>query len=231
MQSILRAPDMVLRDLARQLPGSQVRNGPSGFPILFFRNSRVLWKPHRGWFEVYTGHRDTGTGVPTVCRDDASLMLYLDGLTPKATSPICPYCGNESILQDRSAIDSSAPAGRKIYACRQFPACDSYVGAAPGSDEPLGTLANKALRNLRRSVHSAIDPLWQGKVEVSRTTVYAAISKVLGVADFHVGLADESMCRGVLAQMGEIELRVLSKVSAWSGRPRVLHAQSSLPLF
>lgn len=231
MKSLQRAPDMVLRDLAHLLPGSHVRNGPSGFPILFYQHSRVLWKPHRGWFEVYSGHRDSGANQPAVFRDDASVVLHLEGLAPKAILPKCPYCGCDSVLKDRSEVDGSVSNGRKLYVCAQFPVCDAYVGAAPDSYEPLGTLANKALRGLRQAVHKALDPLWHGKAAVTRTQVYAIASEVLSTSQFHIGQADEAMCHSILEQLGEIELRVFQQSSTGGARTAARLAQSTLPLF
>ncbi len=57
---------------------------------------------------------------------------------------VCPFC-NSSV----SLVDSAKVYGRSygfIYLCDQYPKCDARVGCHPGSNKPLGTLADKELR-------------------------------------------------------------------------------------
>ena len=69
---------------------------------------------------------------------------------------VCPYCGQVAVL-----VDSSIVYGRSfglIYLCAP---CDAYVGTHKGSPRhaPLGTLANKELREARLKAHEILDPL------------------------------------------------------------------------
>lgn len=80
-----------------------------------------------------------------------------------------------------------------IYLCRD---CDAYVGCHNNTKVPLGMMANKELREMRKLVHKKIDPLWrEGKF--TRKTVYLIISSELG-REFHAGESDIETCKRVL---------------------------------
>jgi len=232
MVSPHRAPDMVLRDLSLHLPGSVVRNGTSRYPVLHYQSSRILWKQHRGWFEVFTGHRDAGATTPIVFRDETALLLHFDSLKPRApAAPTCPYCKSEALLRDRSEMANSPFASGKVYACARYPACDAYVGAEAHSLEPLGTLANRELRSLRQSVHQAFDPLWRGKSPAHRSLAYEAASVAIGVQSFHIGMSDEATCHKVLAHIEHIAKRVDEKLQVAQLALQTARRQTTLPLF
>ncbi|WP_088258626.1 zinc-finger-containing protein [Fimbriiglobus ruber] len=38
------------------------------------------------------------------------------------------------------------PIRQSVLACERYPTCDAYVGCHPGTETPLGRLANKELR-------------------------------------------------------------------------------------
>lgn len=112
---------------------------------------------------------------------------------------ICPYCEKEAPLIDSESINIRP--NRKIYACR---GCDAYVGVHKSDNSPLGTPANAPLRNLRKKVHDAFDPLWQqglkekyGSKGKTRGTAYEWLSVKLGVSteDCHVAMFDAPTCR------------------------------------
>ncbi len=72
---------------------------------------------------------------------------------------VCPYCGNEAVWCENKAI-----YGRnygKSYMCYYCKKDDAYVGCHQNSREPLGTMANKELRELRKQCHKLFDPLWK----------------------------------------------------------------------
>ena len=72
--------------------------------------------------------------------------------------PKCSYCGAGSALVDASAVYGPKFENRfSVWACINFPDCDSYVGVKPGlMPDPVGTLANPELRAIRRRLHDAI---------------------------------------------------------------------------
>lgn len=71
--------------------------------------------------------------------------------------PICPYCQSTAILQDASAVYGPRFEGRgNVWTCARYPECDSYVGCASGPiPRPLGTMANRELRGLRKALYRA----------------------------------------------------------------------------
>lgn len=107
----------------------------------------------------------------------------------------CPYCRKEA-----QWVANEQVYGRrygKSYMCYWCKDCDAYVGCHNNTKTPLGTMANKPLRELRKKVHSMIDPLWKSK-KYSRGMVYARLNDTFG-KDIHVGEADEVMCEELIA--------------------------------
>ena len=124
---------------------------------------------------------------------------------------VCPYCSREARLVDSAAIypHSYGP----IYLCKP---CDAYVGVHPGTEKPLGTLANRPLRVARMKTHAVLDPLWKEAYRlypkldlkgmatvrrIARSRTYAWLAQELGIStdECHVGMFSQAMC--VLAQM------------------------------
>lgn len=116
----------------------------------------------------------------------------MNGLTPK-----CPYCDGWSEKLTGADVYPHRPdlAEKVFYACRP---CDARVGCHPGTDKPLGTLANRPLRRSRSRAHAAFDPLWRdaehrGK---ARRAAYARLAEAMGIAyqDCHISQFNEAQC-------------------------------------
>lgn len=81
----------------------------------------------------------------------------------KKTHITCPYCHAPAQLRPASSIygihtkDSAA----KLYVCSRYPACDAYVQAHKATGLPMGTLANKELRQKRMQAHRTFNQLWE----------------------------------------------------------------------
>lgn len=128
----------------------------------------------------------------------------MNGLTPK-----CPCCDGWSKKVTGADIYRGRPdLGRKVfYRCAP---CDAYVGCHPGTDKPLGTLADKRLRRARSRAHSVFDPLWRNAEHKgkARRAAYARLVKALGVDgdDCHIACFDEAQCARVveLVNSGEV---------------------------
>lgn len=88
----------------------------------------------------------------------------------KRTQPVrCPYCGAIADLRPASEIYGDESAAGELYVCRNFPSCESYVRACPGTKQPMGPLANGDLRHLRIVAHRSFDQIWKtGVMPVSR---------------------------------------------------------------
>jgi hypothetical protein len=191
-------PDMILRELQSKLQGSTFKMTTGGAPIVHHLGHRILWKDRHARFEVYFGHRDAGNATLTCFDSATALLLFFDGLSKQVAKSVCvsqcPNCGARAVLRDREYIYGANYCGGKMYVCSSYPACDSFVGANPDTLEPLGSLAHQALRDARGAAHAAFDPLWKNKPPSRRLVAYQCAAKVLDVARFHIGFADEAQC-------------------------------------
>ena len=110
---------------------------------------------------------------------------------------ICPRCGAEAELRDNADIYNGVSHGL-AYICGNFPGCDTYVGANRRTLLPLGTMADRRTRMLRRQCHERFDPRWRSG-DMSRKAAYAWMGSVLGLEDPHIGQFDAAQCRRLLA--------------------------------
>jgi hypothetical protein len=112
-------------------------------------------------------------------------------------APICPYCGQPSVRMTQTEWYGREFNGHYMYVCRP---CDATVGCHVNG-EPMGRLANKKLRALRKACHTVLDKMWvSGKR--SRKKVYELLAKNTGVG--HIGDTDEEDCMRVLEWAGKI---------------------------
>lgn len=140
-------------------------------------------------------------------------------MTEYTQAPDCPYCGETSRLVDSSMVYGVSRG--LMYLCRNWPACDAYVGVHHGTDQPKGTLADKELRDARVSAHEVFDPLWKGAIAFmdwrkfgryrrpamkacsakARDAGYRWLAKRLGIGydACHFGLFDLETCKKAVA--------------------------------
>ncbi len=102
----------------------------------------------------------------------------------------CPYCNNPA-----EWVDNATVYGRRygkshmMWICRP---CDARVGCHNNTKNPLGTMANAALRKVRMATHAVLDPLWKEK-GLRRGEVYQALQRHFG-HEIHIGESDETKC-------------------------------------
>ena len=92
-------------------------------------------------------------------------------------------------------IGSERPdlARKKCYVC--FP-CDARVWCHEHNGSPLGTLANRKLRLLRKICHRLLDAMWnQGQMERDQAYEWLASKLALTRRQCHIGLFDEALCK------------------------------------
>lgn len=79
-----------------------------------------------------------------------------------------------------------------MYRCA---ACDASVGMHPFTNIPLGTLADKALRDIRKACKQPFQVLWEHG-RMTRTEAYAGLAAHLGieVEACHFGWFDAATC-------------------------------------
>lgn len=91
------------------------------------------------------------------------------------------------------------------------PDCGAYVGCHPGTEEPLGRLANAELRYWKKLAHDAFDLLWKDGVInkiwpkyikgiTNRTKAYIWLSNKLGIPKerMHIGMLNIEDCKRVV---------------------------------
>lgn len=116
---------------------------------------------------------------------------------------ICPYCGREAeYLSSKEFYGRSY--GTYLYVCRP---CDARVGTHKNSDRPLGTLADRELRSLRRLCHAHFDVLWKSR-QMTRSQAYKWLQRVMSLPrdKAHIGMFDKEQCRELLDYLGIVSL-------------------------
>ena len=124
----------------------------------------------------------------------------------------CPYCGSRAFLRPASVINKTEQpdAGAMFYVCARYPACDAYVTAHTANHKPMGTLANRQLRQKRRIAHVVFSQLWQNEL-MSKKEAYRWLQMQLGVdpEDAHIARFSDyrceetiRLCRGFLHRAG-----------------------------
>ena len=114
---------------------------------------------------------------------------------PKPAPDICPRCSGASIL----VVNNSAIYGRQYgkwpfaYYCD---GCGAYVGIHPGTNIPLGTLADEVTRTARRECKIPFESIWKTGL-LSRGQAYKWLAEQLGIpeGDCHFGWFEADICR------------------------------------
>lgn len=107
---------------------------------------------------------------------------------------ICPYCQKKARW-----CDNAERYGRRYgtsYMCYWCKDCDAYVGCRNNTKQPLGTMADKELRELRMTAHGLFDPMWKGG-GMSRTEAYNFLKNNFG-REIHMGESDVKTCREII---------------------------------
>lgn len=126
----------------------------------------------------------------------------------RTLAPRCPYCGSIAILRSAEGIYRSHSAGKMLYVCKKYPACDSYVRVHPGTSIPMGTLANKKLRELRQEAHRCFDRLYlEGLMTKDEAYLWLAEIVSAPLAQAHIGYLGEYYCRRVIEESQKLLLR------------------------
>ena len=108
---------------------------------------------------------------------------------------ICPYCKKEAEWVPNENVYGKRYG--KSYMCYYCKPCDAYVGCHNNTKQPLGTMANKELRDWRIKAHAVIDPIWKSGKQ-SRREVYSKLSEHFG-KEIHIGEANVLSCIEIIA--------------------------------
>lgn len=118
----------------------------------------------------------------------------------KRTNIKCPYCGSQALLRPASVVGRNLTPGEEVYVCARYPACDAYVSAHRESRLPMGTLADRPLRQKRRQAHIALNQLWEQGL-MTRKEAYRWLQVQLGLpeSEAHIGRFSAYRCEQVIS--------------------------------
>lgn len=95
---------------------------------------------------------------------------------PLPIPTVCRYCNSKVVLKTHKEIYGRDYSNWPyMYGCTR---CDSHVGLHPGTDIPLGQLADKALRKRREEVKARFNQL---KGNMSTSDAYAVLAKEMKI--------------------------------------------------
>lgn len=116
----------------------------------------------------------------------------------------CPYCGTQASLRPDSVVHGEKARGARLYICDRYPMCDAYVGVHEKTGLPLGTLANRRLRQRRRHAHRLFDTLWTSGL-MRKRQAYEWMRAKFGLREdqAHIGHFSEYMCEALIAECGK----------------------------
>ena len=98
---------------------------------------------------------------------------------PTAVERYCPYCDAEATVSDSAEIYRGRSYGLALI-CTRWPECDAFVSCHPGSDRPMGYMANRELREARKKAHAAFDPRWK-HTKLTRKGAYQLMADLLKI--------------------------------------------------
>ena len=93
----------------------------------------------------------------------------------------------------------------QLYVCSKYPVCDAYVRVIPGTTIPLGTMADKQLRYLRKRAHQYFDQLYTTGI-MTKKQAYAWLADVLQLPpqQVHIGYFGDYYCQQVIRQAQKV---------------------------
>ena len=112
---------------------------------------------------------------------------------PEVPKVRCTHCAKEAFIfkHNWKGYPYEEDYG-PVWVCLS---CAAWVGCHKGTEDPLGTPANAALRQARRRVHAVFDPLWRNKY-MRRGKAYELLAKMMGLPpeQAHIGMFNMEQC-------------------------------------
>jgi len=108
---------------------------------------------------------------------------------------ICRYCGSPVVYTSNAEIYGREYGNGKCYLCRN---CRAFVGTHPGTDIPLGTLADSELREYRKEAHYWFDQIWKGPTrQMTRYKAYGWLAHKIGLSreETHMAMFEKEQCQ------------------------------------
>lgn len=118
-----------------------------------------------------------------------------------ASTMRCPYCGAPVIYRSADGIYRNNSKGTMLYVCSRYPQCGAYVRVHAGTKQPVGSMANRELRALRKTAHFYFDQLyWRGLM--TKQEAYQWLANLVGapISQAHIGYLREYYCTQVIEE-------------------------------
>lgn len=128
------------------------------------------------------------------------------------------HCGSPAVLRPASEVCKTHRQGAMAYVSAEYPHCDSYVMACPGTLKPMGSLAGPELRRLRRQAHLSFNQLYESGL-MSRRKAYEWLSYITQspMSHAHIGHLGDYYCRVVIREsekkLAELQSASLEKAA------------------
>lgn len=114
----------------------------------------------------------------------------------------CQYCGAPAVLRPASDVHGGGHrVDGYVYACSRYPFCDSYVSAHPDTRRPMGTLANRALREKRAKAHRVFNLLWE-RGHMTKKEAYRWLQMLFGLPEdmAHIAQFSDYRCEKLMCE-------------------------------
>ena len=113
----------------------------------------------------------------------------------------CPFCGGRVVFRSAEGIYHDNRKNVMLYICSHYPGCDSYVRADPITKKPIGTMADRTLREFRKEAHHSFDQLHE-KGYMTKAEAYMWLSQKLALplSETHIGLFGNYYCEVVMRE-------------------------------
>lgn len=116
----------------------------------------------------------------------------------------CPFCGGRVVFRSAEGIYQDNRKNVMLYICSHYPECDSYVRADPVTGKPIGTMADRTLRELRKEAHRCFDTIYK-KGYMTKAEAYMWLSQKLSLplSETHIGLFGNYYCEVVIRESNQ----------------------------
>jgi len=106
----------------------------------------------------------------------------------------CPYCKKKARwCENKEIYGRNYGKSYMTWLCKD---CSAYVGCHNNTKKPLGSMANKELRQWRMAAHEVFDPLWKSKKR-TRKQAYKILNRFMGKIA-HIGESDVNQCKKII---------------------------------
>ena len=111
----------------------------------------------------------------------------------------CPYCGASVVFRSAEGIYKQDTYKTMLFVCRNYPKCDAYVRVHPGTQTPVGTMANGKLRAMRNTAHHYFDMIHKSGIMTKNEAYQWLAYKVCApLSQAHIGFMGEYYCQQVI---------------------------------